>query len=230
MPMIDVDKTYQDEDIEQLNADNIQPETDNDVIVDGGNFADDTQPIPPDGVVVASNGAWRDAETGQFVKGMPATDNAITSENTGDFQRVQRIRKWKAQLAAGVGLAEIKPAENELEAWAQMTKAMGEMALDKKGVASVRAYEAAGKATGFIGTNGKDGGSGPAPGRASVTVDLDQDALMEFITSRRQQDTSKQDIIPGDGSQMGQQLGQPSSSNQLRETPGQTDGDGAEEE
>ena len=193
---------------------------DNDEPIEG-EIIEDAQPIPPDGVVVASNGAWRDATNGRFVPGGPAVSTAITKENAVDYLLLREQKKLEGLVAANEMLT--TRAGTPGNGWQKIAGAMYSTALDKKSrVAAVQAARLLGEMTGYLGS-GKDGGSGSAAGRASVTVDLDQDALMEFITSRRQQDTTKQDIIPAEQTQAG-------GSGVAAGAAGQTDGDGAEEE
>jgi hypothetical protein len=122
---------------------------------------------PPPGVVVASNGAWRDAETGQFVKGgMPVT--AI--QNTEQAIAYHSIRKQKqldGMLEANRRLYDMDP-----EYWGSAAVAMYELALEKKGTGSVKAFEAVGKATGNLAAGRQDDG-GPPPGTARIEFDAE---------------------------------------------------------
>jgi hypothetical protein len=111
---------------------------------------------PPAGVIVASNGAWRDKDTGQFVRGMPATTNAITPENSSDLLRLRKEKQLAGMLEADRRLFDADP-----EYWGTASIAMFELALEKKGTGSVKAFEAVGRATGNLGTD--RAGNDPVP-------------------------------------------------------------------
>ena len=122
---------------------------------------------PPPGVRVLSNGAWVSQETGRFVKGMPAVTTAITKENSHDLLRIRKQKQLDGMLEANRRLYDMDP-----EYWGSAAVAMYELALEKKGTGSVKAFEAVGKATGNLAA-GRQDDSGPAPGTARIEFDAE---------------------------------------------------------
>ncbi len=119
---------------------------------------EEKQPEPPEGVIVASNGAWRDATTGQFVKGMPATDNAFTPENSIDIQHIRRQKQLEGMIAADKRLYDIDP-----DYWGGMVESMYNLACQEKGTGSVKGAELAGRMTGNLASSAGSNGSDPVP-------------------------------------------------------------------
>ena len=127
---------------------------------------DNSQDIP-DGVIVASNGAWRDAKTGRFVKGMPATYNAITEENTSDFLRLRQQKQAEGMLEADRRLQHISP-----DYWGDLAESMFELGKGEKGgIAAVQAVKMVGQMTGYLPSgNGAGGSDAVQPGGARLEI------------------------------------------------------------
>ena len=142
------------------------------------------QPTPPPGVIVASNGAWKDAKTGRFVPG-GQPDNMITVANTADYYRLRKQKQMEGLVLADRRLIDISP-----DYWGDLAEAMYRMAGNQKSaVAAVQATRMVGEMTGYLGSNGKD--SDPVPA-AGARLELGPDALstlLEFISSQRQVDS-----------------------------------------
>jgi hypothetical protein len=115
---------------------------------------------PPAGVIVASNGAWRDSETGRFVPGGPVVDTAITKDNADSFRLIREQKKLEGLLVSNAKLAEV--AGSPGDGWANVAGAMYDTARDKKSrVAAVQAARLLGEMTGFM--SGAGNGSDPVP-------------------------------------------------------------------
>ena len=146
-----------------------------------------TEKEVPDGVVVASNGAWRDAETGRFVQGgQPET--AITAENSIEYQRLWQEKKVLASLAAEGGLASaFKGKPTPLSAWSHIVEKQASLAI-KKDYTSTKAADFVGKATGYLASD-RGNGSDPVPaGGARLEIGADGlDRLLEIITTIREE-------------------------------------------
>lgn len=134
---------------------------------------EESQPGPPEGVIVASNGAWRDAKTGRFVPGGNPI-NAITEENAAEYHRLWQQKKLAGLLSANYRLAEVAGSSDN--GWANVAGAMYDTALDDKSrVAAVQAARLLGEMTGYLGSNGKSGD--PAPAAARITLELSPEGL-----------------------------------------------------
>ena len=115
---------------------------------------------PPAGVIEASNGAWRDSETGRFVPGGPVVDTAITKDNADCFRLIREQKKLEGLLAANSELARV--AGSPGQAWSNVAGAMYDTSLDSKSrVAAVQAARLLGEMTGFMAGSGN--GSDPVP-------------------------------------------------------------------
>src|SRR3989337_1506907 len=69
---------------------------------------------PPAGVIVASNGAWLDAETGKFTHGgQPRTAIKTTSQAVA----LANLRWQRAAAAATTGLKRLSKQQSPLPAW-----------------------------------------------------------------------------------------------------------------
>jgi hypothetical protein len=171
-----MDNTNQDslpDDGLQLGQQPSQPESGNQLQETSGHneevIEQDEQPTPPPGVVVASNGAWRDAETGRFVPGGDPI-NKITEENSAEYHRLQADKKLAGILASNGKLSSLAGSSDE--GWANVAGAMYETALDRKSrVAAVQAGRLLGEMTGYL-PSGKNGGSDPLPaGGSRITLE-----------------------------------------------------------
>ena len=140
----------------------------------------DEQLTPPEGVVVASNGAWRDAKTGRFVPGGPATSNAITEVNSAEYQR-----RWQQKKAEGMLLADGRLHEVSVDYWGDLAEAMYNLGNKVKGgVAAVQATKMVGQMTGYLADSGSD--SSPAAGTVRLEFGPEViQAAIERITSKR---------------------------------------------
>ena len=112
--------------------------------------SEEKQPTPPEGVIVASNGAWRDATTGQFVKGMPAVDTAITRENAVQFQQYRQDKKLNGMVAANNGAGRLSSSGLPEDTWADIAEKQADLALNGAGYVAVKATETLGRMTGFL--------------------------------------------------------------------------------
>ena len=115
---------------------------------------------PPAGVIVASNGAWRDKDTGQFVKG-GQPENMITPENATDYHQHRQEKQIMAALAAEGGLASAFPNNpTAYAAWAHIVEKHAQLST-KDDYTSTKAADFVGKATGYLSSAGN--GSDPVP-------------------------------------------------------------------
>lgn len=144
----------------------------------------------PDGVVVASNGAWRDAETGRYVAG-GQPDNMITSENATDYHRLREQKKIEGILAANGSLAEA--AGSPSAAWGKVARAMYDTSLDPKSrIAAVQAARLLGDMAGFL-SSGGNGADPVAPGamRLELGAGVAED-IFDYISQHRdREDTNR---------------------------------------
>jgi hypothetical protein len=140
-------------------------------------------PQPPPGVVVASNGAWRDEVTGRFVPG-GKYDNKITEANTSEYHRMRQQKQLAGMLEADKRLYDMDP-----NYWGSLAVMRYTQALLGHDVAAVNAHKLVGQITGNLpsGSNGKDR-SDPVPaGGARVELGADAVArLLEFIAESRE--------------------------------------------
>ena len=134
----------------------------------------------PDGVVVASNGAWKDKETGRFVKGMPAPDNAITKDNSADYFRMRQQKQVDGMLQADRRLYDLSA-----EYWGDLAEAMYNVGLDGKGVAQVQAVKMVGDMTGFL-SSGNSGQDPVPPGGARLELGAGSlETIAEYLREYR---------------------------------------------
>jgi len=140
----------------------------------------------PEGVVVASNGAWRDAQTGRFVKGMPATYNAITAENSSDLLRIRRQKQLEGILAADARLRGVSQ-----DYWGDIAEHMYRQATSEKpGVAGVQAAKLVGEMTGLL-ASGRNGDSDPVP-EGGARLELGAGAVQALVSVLAARNTGEQ--------------------------------------
>ena len=112
---------------------------------------------PPAGVIVASNGAWRDKETGKFVPGGPALTSSITPSNTNEYQLMRKQKQADGMLQADKRLYDTNP-----EYWGELAESMYNLGMgDKGGIAAVQAAKMVGQMTGYL--DADRAGSDPVP-------------------------------------------------------------------
>ena len=115
---------------------------------------------PPEGVIVASNGAWRDKDTGRFVPG-GQPENMITTENATDFHQHRQQKQIMAALAAEGGLASAFPNNpTAFGAWSHIVEKQAQLST-KDDYTSTKAADFVGKATGYLVSD--RAGSDPVP-------------------------------------------------------------------
>jgi len=133
----------------------------------------DNKREPPPGVIVASNGAWRDAETGRFVPGGPPVKTAITTENYADYHRLRKQRYVEGMLLADGRLRQVSA-----DYWGDIAEAMYK-AGKGKGVAAVQAAKLVGEMTGYLaGRSAASDDSVPAGG---MRLELGGDAVAALV-------------------------------------------------
>jgi hypothetical protein len=100
---------------------------------------------PPAGVVVASNGAWRDEKTKRFVKG-GKPENMITPENSPEYHRMRQQKQADGMLQADKRLYDLSP-----EYWGDLAESMFYLGKGEKGgIAAVQATKMVGQMTGYL--------------------------------------------------------------------------------
>ena len=110
----------------------------------------------PDGIVVLSNGTWKDKETGRFVPGGKNSD-AITKENSHDYARMRQQKQADGMLQADKRLYDVNP-----EYWGELAESMYNLGLgDKGGIAAVQATKMVGQMTGYL--DADRAGADPVP-------------------------------------------------------------------
>ena len=128
-------------------------------------MSDNGQDVP-EGVIVASNGAWRDKKTGKFVPGGMPT-NAITEQNATDFHRL-----WEQKKVEGMLLAERRLADIDVDYWGTLAESMFQLGKGEKGgIAAVQAVKMVGQMTGYLPSGNGGSGSDPVqPGGARLEI------------------------------------------------------------
>jgi hypothetical protein len=121
---------------------------------------------PPPGVIVASNGAWQDAETRRFVKGGKPVTAIRDTETAIEYHRLLKEKKVAGILAADGRLQTKSP-----DYWGDLAVAMYEQGKGK-GSQAPKAVELVGKMTGYLAAGRQDDG-GPAPGTARIEFDAE---------------------------------------------------------
>lgn len=148
----------------------------------------DEQPKPPPGVVVASNGAWRDEKTGRFVPGGPVVSTAITKENADSFQQLIAEKKFSGIVAANNGAGRLSPSGMAEDTWADIAEKLAGEAIDGKGIARVQSAQTLGRMTGLLpGGNGRSRDDSPPAAGARLELGPGAlDRLLEFISENRE--------------------------------------------
>ena len=137
-------------------------------------MSDNGQDVP-EGVIVASNGAWRDENTGKFVKGgSPITK--ITEENAIDYHRIRQQKQAEGMILANQRLYDISG-----DWWGDLAESMFQLGKGEKGgIAAVQAVKMVGQMTGYLPSgNGGSGSDAVQPGGARL--ELGAGALADLL-------------------------------------------------
>src|SRR3990167_1443945 len=150
----------------------------------GDGSVQDAGQQPPEGVIVASNGAWLDAETGKFSPGgKPRTAIKTTSQAVA----LANLRWQRAAAAATTGLKRLSNKQSALHAWSKIVEHQGGLAMDPKAKrSSTEAARFVGQATGFL----RDRQSGGEPPATGATMQISSEvglAIAEMLASRQRE-------------------------------------------
>ena len=152
--------------------------------------ADSQQPAEqqiPDNVVVASNGVWRDKQSGRIVPGGENTA-AITPTNASALAtlRWQQAREQAAE-AGQIGLARISTDGKWTSALANIAEKQAELAMDPDaGRASTEAARyVRDTATGHWFTGGNNGSGNGSSGSITLSATIPEDLAMRLLAEIR---------------------------------------------